>query len=254
MNKKMILHSLLSCSLLGLVGCGNTLSAEVEKMEVTEQSSITEGLEVTQTFDSSSSKMTLTSTTIHAIDSESAPIMPTLNDFTGGWIVPDLDMLFFFNNDGTYSDSQMTNVPIPHLVFDISSEGKYQMSFVQNGVKYNTYTLESDGTLSYNDRTYQPLDDATMEDYNARKRAEFHSAGLLDSTSAIEIVKQFMAGDNDPTTFDNYSFTDDSGMLYDDNNQPYYSIRIRQDAKNGMKSMAIGNVTIYAHTGECFWE
>lgn len=76
----------------------------------------------------------------------------------------------------------------------------------------------------------------------------------LDSQSAIEIVKQFMAGDNDISMTDGYSFIDNNGLMYDEYGQPYYSIRIRQDAKDGFNSMAIGNVTVNAKTGECSWQ
>ncbi|WP_279381635.1 hypothetical protein [Candidatus Enterococcus lowellii] len=42
--------------------------------------------------------------------------------------------------------------------------------------------------------------------------------------------------------------------MADASGRPYYSIRVRQNGWNGMNSMAIGVITVYADTGECSWQ
>jgi hypothetical protein len=62
-----------------------------------------------------------------------------------------------------------------------------------------------------------------------------------------------MADGGDSSQFDNYTFSDEAGVMTDASGRPYYSIRVRQNGGNGMNSMAIGVITVYADTDECSW-
>lgn len=231
-----------------------------ETKEATEQSTTSESTLESTEISVSSSELKISSTTTYSEEPTTYTPEVTLNDFIGGWGVPHTNMLFFINSDGTFSDLENANVPLANPVFGTTDDGRSLMTIYRTDGSVGDFILEFDGTLTTAGRSYHPMEYTTLEDFRARPDAKPNeystpkSVELLNSQAAIEKVKLFMAGDNDISMTDSYSFIDDNGLMYDENNQPYYSIRIRQDAKGDFNSMAIGNVTIYADTGECFWQ
>lgn len=183
----------------------------------------------------------------------------SLADFVGGWGIPHTEELFFINSDSTFSNPATSNAPLSNPLFGATDDGRFTMTLhFDNGIT-SEFILETDGTLTTNGYIYYPLGYNTIEEFRARPDGQPPKENPeyvqnFDSPAAIEIAKQFMAGDNDISITDSYSFMDDSGILYDDSSRPYFSIRIRQNAQGDFQSMAIGNVTVYADTGECFWQ
>ncbi|MGX6979306.1 hypothetical protein ACWN8V_08600 [Vagococcus elongatus] len=98
--------------------------------------------------------------------------------------------------------------------------------------------------VSYNEEMTQQM--------NQQREA---TSQVIDSEDAIKRAQKFMVLDSqDPNFFDNYSFYEESGIQTDNQGNEFYTIRVRQNAKNGMNSMAIGFINVYIENGHCAWQ
>lgn len=241
------------------------LEPYVKKEEIkqsSEQSSSTTTLSDSTETSASSSELTLISST--SIYSEEATPTPkvTLNDFAGGWGIPNTNILFFINRDGTFSDLSSSNIPLPNYELGTTEDGRPTLTLYRDNGFIGYFVLELNGTLSTNGDSYSPLGYATIEEFRARPDGQPGESqnyspepvDLINVLGAINIAKRFMADGKDISATDSYSFENKDGLNYDENNQPYYLIQVRQKPQGEFDSMAIGNIIVHADSGQSFWQ
>lgn len=124
---------------------------------------------------------------------------------------------------------------------------------VQNGIDFDIlkgengyYLFEAYGknyVFTYNDEITTTMNSVKTEPL------------ISNSTEAIERAKLFTSSENDDINYlNNYSFYDDNHIQIDDYGRKFYSIRVRQNGNDNVKSMAIGFINVYVDTGECSWQ
>ncbi|KAF1301940.1 DUF4950 domain-containing protein [Candidatus Enterococcus willemsii] len=245
---KKIVHSLV-LPVLGIfiTACTNEAQTEESDARLSESSII---------------ETTTNSTTVSSQQetSESTEVVasPTLEEFVGGWGIPYSEFFFFINSDGTASDTSEVNQPLPETSFHYTDDGRSVMTLHRADGTSNDFVLEKDGTLTTNGESYIYLGNITLEEFRANNAPTEETTVDSEPTTytldeAITAAKHFMADGNDLSLFDNYTFTSDE-QLTDASGRPYYAINIRQNGSNGMKSMAIGTIIVYADNGECAWQ
>lgn len=245
--------------------------AKTEK-GTTETSSISSASRSTSVSTESELTEETTSNSTLFTSEETRSVQVTLADFIGGWGLPQSDTLFFIAADGSFTTGGIDGgtPSYPSYSFSTTPDGKSMMSLIHEKENTTDLILETDGTLTIEGATYIYLGNYTLDEFRAKKAAEdqalieeqehVHSENVTSSDApansfeAIESAKSFMADGGDSSQFDNYTFSDDAGVMADASGRPYYSIRVRQNGGNGMNSMAIGVITVYADTGECSWQ
>lgn len=284
--KKIFISSLLiTFATVFLVGCDKnetvnnsatnsaiSVSDHSSEESSTTESTTTESITATTTnLENKTIETTIQKSTVQSTVASST-IEPTLADFVGGWGLPQTDILFFIANDGSFATATAgpnDNPPsYPNYSFRFNTDGKPVMTMTSD-TGTTDFILEPDGTLTIDGNTYIYLGNYTREGFTAAKIAEYQAAeqehaATADSTSfnevpmdsfgAIESAKSYLAGGGNTTQFDNYTFTDTNGLMTDESGRSYYSIMIRQNGGNGMKSMAIGIINVYTDNGECVWQ
>lgn len=241
-------------STLFLTGCSNTLSQETS-LETKETSSSSNSFQI-------QTKMTETSfseSTTVVSSSEEVIIQPTLEDFIGGWGIPNSGEFFFINSDYTTTlhDGSISTIDAS---FSTTEDGRLVMTNIVNGEEFSSI-LEHDGTLTASNGTsYEYMGNYDYEEFKKIKAEELNQSLtsttndpiITTANSAIEAAKLFMSDGQDVSMLDGYSF-DDFGLT-STSYRPYYTVNVRQKASNGFKSMAIGRIIVYTDNGECIWE
>lgn len=128
--------------------------------------------ENTSKTSSSASEVSSTTQSQSVIESSStseATVDYSINDFTGGWGVPNSGNLFFINSDETLSNSSGETIPLEKLTITPNSDGSLKLSFVMNGMK-KELVKNSDGSVTTDDGvTYEYLGNMTLNEYLTQK-------------------------------------------------------------------------------------
>ncbi|HBG9492902.1 TPA: DUF4950 domain-containing protein [Enterococcus faecalis] len=152
----------LGLSLLLLSACSNNTKKEtnVNSSSTNISSSVKESS--SDTKEKSQSSTSTASSVVGSSTIEERTVQASLNDFVGGWGIPQSDNLFFINADGTFSSTTQSNVPLQNLNFSVDSNGNQTMSYVLNNTP-GTLVKNADGTLAAGGQVYSYLGNITME-------------------------------------------------------------------------------------------
>lgn len=166
----MILLSLSAIMLLAFAGLMiiNPQKQQAEKLkEITSESTFV-GItnSINRAFPSEVAQSTTMSTTV---TSDSAKdIQPAIDEFTGGWKIPEGETFFFINSDGSTSavgfDGTIISSPLDNLHLYYTEDGKSALSYSENGAP-KEWIKQADGTIISEGQVYQPLGDVTIEQY-----------------------------------------------------------------------------------------
>lgn len=151
-------------SLIIFVSC----STKNETNKSFEQSNTIESSLESKETSTSSSESKASSTNVYSEKLPTNTSEATLSDFVGGWGIPYTNMLFFINNDGTFSDLQDINDPLPNPVLGTTDDVRSTMTIYREDGSIGYFVLEADGTLTTNDSSYYSLLYDTIEDFRAR--------------------------------------------------------------------------------------
>lgn len=138
---------------------------------------------VSQTKTSTTSSTSTTSTEQSSSSSEEVSI--SLNDFVGGWGVPNSGNLFFINADNTMTNSTAETLPISDITFQSLPDKSVKMAFTLNGSP-TEMIKNNDGTVTAGGQVYEFLGNLTMEQFLAQKNTE-NNSGNLPSNDESEI-------------------------------------------------------------------
>jgi hypothetical protein len=237
-------------STLIFTGCSNSFSQErsIETKEISSSSSSFQiQTKVTETSFSESTEITSSS--------EEVIIQPTVEDFVGGWGIPNSGDFFFINSDHTITLPEGTPSPM-NLSFSTTEDGRFVMTNTVDDEEFSSI-LEPDGTLTAsNGTTYIYLGKYDFHGWLEAKNEEMKQDQnadpiVIDPNDAIELAKKHMF-QNDDSFSDSYHF--ENLGLEESAYRPYYSINVRQKAQNGFNSMHIGRIRVYTDNGACEWE
>lgn len=112
-----------------------------------------------------------TSSQSKATSSSSEAKQVSLNDFVGGWGIPNSDVLFFINSDKTITNSKAETLPISDIKFDTVSDGSIKMSYKLNS-ESKEIIKNTDGSVTAGGQVYRYLGNVTMEQFLEQKNAE----------------------------------------------------------------------------------
>ena len=157
--KKMIL---LGLSLIMLAGCSSETKKEVKTKESSTTVTSTTIVSSIKTKEKESSSTAETSSVSTSFVEDETQTQVSLNDFVGGWGIPQSDNLFFINADGTLTSTTQPNVPLQNLSFSVDANGNQIMSYVLNNTP-GTLVKNADGTLAAGGQVYSYLGNITME-------------------------------------------------------------------------------------------
>ncbi|WP_270307291.1 DUF4950 domain-containing protein, partial [Enterococcus faecalis] len=118
----------LGLSLLLLSACSNNAKKDtnVNSSSTNISSSVKEPSSGTK--EKSQSSTSTASSVVSSSTIEKRTVQASLNDFVGGWGIPQSDNLFFINADGTFSSTTQSNVPLQNLNFSVDANGNQTMS------------------------------------------------------------------------------------------------------------------------------
>ncbi|EHA4024342.1 DUF4950 domain-containing protein [Enterococcus faecalis] len=152
----------LGLSLLLLSACSNNAKKDtnVNSSSTNISSSVKEPSSGTK--EKSQSSTSTASSVVSSSTIEKRTVQASLNDFVGGWGIPQSDNLFFINADGTFSSTTQSNVPLQNLNFSVDANGNQTMSYVLNNTP-GTLVKNADGTLAAGGQVYSYLGNITME-------------------------------------------------------------------------------------------
>ncbi|EKR9301915.1 DUF4950 domain-containing protein [Enterococcus faecalis] len=157
--KKMIL---LGLSLIMLAGCSSETKKEVKTKKSSTTVTSTTIVSSIKTKEKESSSTAETSSVSTSFVEDETQTKVSLNDFVGGWGIPQSDNLFFINADGTLTSTTQPNVPLQNLSFSVDANGNQIMSYVLNNTA-RTLVKNADGTLAAGGQVYSYLGNITME-------------------------------------------------------------------------------------------
>lgn len=157
--KKMIL---LGLSLIMLAGCSSETKKEVKTKESSTTVTSTTIVSSSKTKEKESSSTAETSSVSTSFVEDETQTQVSLDDFVGGWGIPQSDNLFFINADGTLTSTTQSNVPLQNLSFSVDANGNQTMSYVLNNTP-GTLVKNADGTLTAGGQVYSYLGNITME-------------------------------------------------------------------------------------------
>lgn len=150
--KKLLIFSL---SIFLLTACSPSNKKDTAIQE-TKESSVTK--KTTSKPKTKKQKTKETSSTSSASSEVRQDQQVSLNDFVGGWGIPQSGNLFFINADGTYSSSTADNAPLGEMTFSVLEDKRLSMiSSLGEMIK------ELDGTLTAKGQNYQYLGNITKE-------------------------------------------------------------------------------------------
>lgn len=236
-----------------LSGCTATTTQSSVETKSTKDSSLSSEsrTETTSRIEMETTESSVTFST----HSENDVSSPTIEDFVGGWGVPNSGLFFFINPDFTQTSAEGLTSPLD-LSFSTTEDGRFIMTNTVNGEEFSSI-LEPDGTLTASDGTtltylgnYDYHGWLKMKD-EEMKQAENAEPIITTPDQAIELAKKYMFQDDDSYS-DSYHF--EAFDIEESAYRPYYSVNIRQKAQNGFKSMHIGWIRVYTDNGECEWE
>ena len=153
---------LLGLSLLLLSACSNNTKKEANVSSSSTSISSSAKESSSGTKEKSQSSTLTTSIVVNSSTIEEQTPQVGLNDFVGGWGIPQSDNLFFINADGTLTSTTQSNAPLQNLSFSIDENGNQIMSYVLNNTP-GTLVKNIDGTLSAGGQVYSYLGNITME-------------------------------------------------------------------------------------------
>lgn len=153
---------LLGLSLLLLSACSNNTKKEANVSSSSTSISSSAKESSSGTKEKSQSSTLTTSSVVNSSTIEEQTPQVGLNDFVGGWGIPQSDNLFFINADGTLTSTTQSNAPLQNLSFSIDENGNQIMSYVLNNTP-GTLVKNIDGTLSAGGQVYSYLGNITME-------------------------------------------------------------------------------------------
>ncbi|CAC9708253.1 hypothetical protein IE368CO2PC_02159 [Enterococcus faecalis] len=187
----------LGLSLLLLSACSNNTKKEtnVNSSSTNISSSVKESS--SDTKEKSQSSTSTASSVVGSSTIEERTVQASLNDFVGGWGIPQSDNLFFINADGTFSSTTQSNVPLQNLNFSVDANGNQTMSYVLNNTP-GTLVKNADGTLAAGGQVYSYLGNITMEQLIERNnqgqqntaQQEVQESENIIQPSTPEIIQQ----------------------------------------------------------------
>jgi flagellum-specific peptidoglycan hydrolase FlgJ len=149
-------------ALLALTGCG---SKKAESSAETKESTTSTSTTVKSSSITQTTKSTTTSTTQQAAALQQPA--GSLNDFVGGWGVPQSDNLFFINADNTLTGSDGTISALGNVSYTQDDAGNLVMTS-----DLGVLTKNADGTVTVNNQNYQYLGNTSMDQYIAQNNAQ----------------------------------------------------------------------------------
>ncbi|HFE9852603.1 TPA: DUF4950 domain-containing protein [Enterococcus faecalis] len=191
--KKSVLF-MLGISLLFLTACNNEPKKEVKNKSLSTSIKSTTKEASSRTEEKVSSSTSESSSTVNSSNNEEQESEVRLNDFVGGWGVPQSDNLFFINTDGTYSNNKEDHSPLINLSFGTLSDGRKTMSSnIGNIIK------ELDGTLTIDELLFHPLEFDTKEAFLENKQNEYknsHEVNVPENEVEINDTTEYITNEN----------------------------------------------------------
>ncbi|EGO9277515.1 DUF4950 domain-containing protein [Enterococcus faecalis] len=183
--KKMIL---LGLSLIMLAGCSSETKKEVKTKESSTTVTSTTIVSSIKTKEKESSSTAETSSVSTSFVEDETQTQVSLNDFVGGWGIPQSDNLFFINADGTLTSTTQPNVPLQNLSFYVDANGNQIMSYVLNNTA-RTLVKNADGTLTAGGQVYSYLGNITMEQLIERNNQSQQNPGQQEVQESENITQ-----------------------------------------------------------------
>ncbi|WP_339101972.1 DUF4950 domain-containing protein [Candidatus Enterococcus clewellii] len=116
---------------------------------------------------SSNSQQTTVSSAVET-SSSSEESQPSIEEFSGGWGISQIENIFFINADMSIStialDGTVATIPMENLSLYYTEDGRSALSYVENDVQ-KEWIKTAEGTLTSRDQIFQSLGDLTIEQY-----------------------------------------------------------------------------------------
>jgi LysM repeat protein len=171
----------LGIALLALTGCG---SKKTESSSVTKESTTSTSTTVKSSTTTQTTQSTTTSTTQQAAALQQP--VGSLNDFVGGWGVPQSDNLFFINADNTLTGSDGTISALGNVSYTQDEAGNLVMTS-----DLGVLTKNADGTVTVNNQNFQYLGNTTMDQYIAQNNAQSEQTNANVAKAAVTNNKEY---------------------------------------------------------------
>ncbi|EGO6705781.1 DUF4950 domain-containing protein [Enterococcus faecalis] len=179
---------LLGLSLLLLSACSNNTKKEANVSSSSTSISSSAKESSSGTKEKSQSSTLTTSNVVNSSTIEEQTPQVGLNDFVGGWGIPQSDNLFFINADGTLTSTTQPNVPLQNLSFSVDANGNQIMSYVLNNTA-RTLVKNADGTLTAGGQVYSYLGNITMEQLIERNNQSQQNPGQQEVQESENITQ-----------------------------------------------------------------
>jgi len=231
-----------------LSGCKQSTSTMEESPSTVENSSI----EASSSFIEEVTEMTSSESNISTTETEDIKQEVSINDFVGVWGIPNSDNFFVINNDSTYTDPTVKDMPLDNLEFGVDEVNRPFMN-IGEGEEKSTSLLENNGTLTSNRINYLYFGNYTYDEFvqleNPGEGITYTEPFITSPEEAVESAKVFMSFEN-KDDLENYMFTPSE---LETDSRPNYSVNVRQKGNEEVNSMAIGRIIVYTDNGQCHW-
>lgn len=142
----------------------NPHKQQAEKLEGQPNSS--KNMSESSTSSSNSQQTTVSSAVETSSSSEES--QPSIEEFSGGWGISQIENIFFINADMSIStialDGTVATIPMENLSLYYTEDGRSALSYVENDVQ-KEWIKTAEGTLTSRDQIFQSLGDLTIEQY-----------------------------------------------------------------------------------------
>lgn len=150
----------------------STSSSEKTSSSISTQSSVLVSDTLVTSSSESSAVISTTDTTVETTAYVETP-QPTLDEFVGGWGVPQSGNLFFINSDGTISGSNIQSGEVTYqmesMTLYYTEDGRSALSYVMNGIQ-RELIKEFDGSATADGQNYTYLGNVSLSQYSAEQQ------------------------------------------------------------------------------------